>query len=62
MNAANEVGVHAFLQKNIGFMDIPRVVERCLERIEAQPVTAIDIVKEIDARTRLIAEEEIAKL
>jgi 1-deoxy-D-xylulose-5-phosphate reductoisomerase len=62
LNAANEIAVRAFLSKNIGFMDIPRVVENCLQRAEAEPVTSIDAVKEIDARTRSIAAEEIEKL
>ncbi|MBT5780055.1 MAG: 1-deoxy-D-xylulose-5-phosphate reductoisomerase, partial [Rhodospirillaceae bacterium] len=62
LNAANEVAVSGFLQKNIGFMDIPRIVESCLERAEAAPVTSIDRVKEIDSETRVIAAEIIDKL
>ena len=62
LNAANEVAVRGFLDKNIGFMDIPRVVESCLEHHETDPVTTIDAVKQIDARTRVAAAEEIAKI
>ena len=61
LNAANEVAVSGFLQKNIGFMDIPRIVESCLERAETAPVTSIDRVKEIDRETRIIAAEIIDK-
>jgi len=61
LNAANEVAVRGFLDKNIGFMDIPRVVEACLERHETGPVTSIDAVKQIDAQTRMVAEEKIVK-
>ena len=62
LNAANEVAVSGFLQKNIGLMDIPRIVESCLERAEAAPVTSIDGVKEIDSETRIIAAEIIDKI
>ena len=62
LNAANEVAVHSFLQENIGFMDIPRIVEKCLERADSGPVTSIDRVKEIDAHTRLVATDIINKI
>ena len=62
LNAANEVAVRSFLDENIGFMDIPRVVESCLERHDEDAVTSIDAVKEIDARTRVAAAEEIDKI
>jgi len=62
LNAANEVAVRGFLDKIIGFMDIPDVVENCLERADPGPVTSIDTVKEIDAHTRKVASEEIDKI
>ena len=39
MNAANEIAVEAFLAKQIGFMDIPRTIERvmCRHRVQQQP-------------------------
>ena len=55
LNAANEVAVSDFLQGNIGFMDIPRIVESCLEKAESVPVTSIEQVKEIDSETRIVA-------
>ena len=61
LNAANEVAVSGFLQNHIGFMDIPRIVETCLERADTAPVTSIDRVKEIDRETRVIAAEIIDK-
>lgn len=62
LNAANEVAVRGFLDKNLSFMDIPRVVETCLERNESGVVESIDVVKQIDAQTRMIAAEEIANI
>ena len=32
LNAANEIAVQAFLDRRIGFLDIPRVVAQALER------------------------------
>ena len=62
LNAANEIAVRGFLDENIGFMDIPRIVETCLERTSAEPVTSIEAVKQIDAETRLNATEIINKM
>ncbi len=33
LNAANELSVQAFLEKRIGFMQIPEVVEHCMQRL-----------------------------
>ena len=38
LNAANEVAVHAFLGGRLGFMGIPAVIERTLERVGAAGV------------------------
>ncbi|MEE2524897.1 1-deoxy-D-xylulose-5-phosphate reductoisomerase [Hyphobacterium sp. HN65] len=35
LNAANEVAVAAFLERRIGFLDIPRLVSDCLEQLDA---------------------------
>ena len=36
LNAANEILVNAFLQEKISFLDIPRGIEHCLEKVEEQ--------------------------
>jgi 1-deoxy-D-xylulose-5-phosphate reductoisomerase len=36
LNAANEVAVGRFLDRRIGFLDIPRVVEQVLERLSSE--------------------------
>jgi 1-deoxy-D-xylulose-5-phosphate reductoisomerase len=33
LNAANEVAVEAFLKDRIGFLEMPKVVERCMEKM-----------------------------
>jgi 1-deoxy-D-xylulose-5-phosphate reductoisomerase len=54
LNAANEIAVDAFLNRRIGFLDIPRVVETTLaESPEANsPCDTLDGVLAADARAR----------
>ncbi|MDI6740083.1 MAG: 1-deoxy-D-xylulose-5-phosphate reductoisomerase [Candidatus Edwardsbacteria bacterium] len=52
MNAANEVAVRAFLEDRIGFMEIPRAIERVMRKIRTSPVNAIDDILAADARAR----------
>ena len=52
LNAANEVAVGGFLERRIGFLEIARMVERCLERTDHCAVTALDDVYEIDGAAR----------
>ena len=57
LNAANEIAVDAFLNRRIGFLDIPRVVESTLnESPNANAsVDTLDGVLAIDARARELA-------
>jgi 1-deoxy-D-xylulose-5-phosphate reductoisomerase len=57
LNAANEVAVHAFLTGRLGFMGIPAVIERTLERVGAAGVHSFDSLYEADARAREVAGE-----
>ncbi|MEN3007834.1 1-deoxy-D-xylulose-5-phosphate reductoisomerase [Pseudothermotoga sp.] len=57
-NAADEVCVEAFLQNRIKFTQIAKVIEKVVERIEANPRDLEDL-KSIDAESRRIAEEVI---
>jgi 1-deoxy-D-xylulose-5-phosphate reductoisomerase len=60
LNAANEVAVHAFLGGRLGFMGIPAVIERTLERVGATRVHGFDSLYEADARAREVAGELVA--
>lgn len=40
LNAANEIAVEAFLDRRIGFMDIPRTVAACLEKAQKAGLTS----------------------
>ena len=59
MNAANEIAVQAFLDRQISFMDIAKINERTIEKITPQSIQYIDDVLEIDHLARKIAAELI---
>ncbi len=56
LNAANEVAVHGFLERRVGFLDITRIVERCLERMDHVAVDSLEDVHAIDQEARQVAE------
>jgi 1-deoxy-D-xylulose-5-phosphate reductoisomerase len=60
LNAADEVAVAAFLNREIGFSDIPRVVERTMEETEDRHPQSIEEVLAVDARAREIARQKLA--
>ncbi len=60
LNAANEVAVLAFLDRQIGFLDIARIVRETLERIPRIEIDALDVVAEVDRQARAVAREIIA--
>jgi 1-deoxy-D-xylulose-5-phosphate reductoisomerase len=57
LNAANEVAVHAFLGGEIGFPDIPAVVEQSLAALADAPCVSLSDVFVLDAETRRKAGE-----
>jgi 1-deoxy-D-xylulose-5-phosphate reductoisomerase len=58
LNAANEVAVERFLNREIGFLDIPMLVERTLEKHRPRPLDTLEDVLEADRWAR----EECARL
>ena len=52
LNAANEVAVARFLDGDIGYLDIARVVEGALSRHPASPLKTLDDVAEWDQKAR----------
>ncbi|PXA04177.1 1-deoxy-D-xylulose-5-phosphate reductoisomerase [Coraliomargarita sinensis] len=54
-NAANEIAVDRFLNKELGFLDIPRVIGHCLGGIAGKSSPTLDQLISIDAETRTIA-------
>jgi 1-deoxy-D-xylulose-5-phosphate reductoisomerase len=61
LNAANEVAVLAFLDRQIGFLDIAKIVGETLDRIPRVDIEALEVVAEIDLKARAIARETIAR-
>jgi 1-deoxy-D-xylulose-5-phosphate reductoisomerase len=62
LNAANEVAVHAFLERRLPFLDIAAVIEATLERLEPQPVRAFETLYDADHEARAIAGEQVQTL
>ena len=59
LNAADEVAVEAFLERQLPFGGIPRVIERVLDRMPKVALGSIDDVLAADAEARRLAREEI---
>src|SRR6266699_661439 len=62
LNAADEVAVAAFLEKSIGFDDIPHVIETVLGETESGKLESIKKVLEADSVARQRARERVAQL
>jgi 1-deoxy-D-xylulose-5-phosphate reductoisomerase len=66
MNAANEVGVEAFLDRRIGFLDIAATVGETLERLDREGALdgdgdALERARDTDAMARRVASEVVAR-
>lgn len=59
INAANEVAVAAFLRERIGFLDIYRIICRCLEKVDFIEAPQYEDYVNINALTRAAAESMI---
>jgi len=55
LNAANEVAVDAFLQRHMGFMQIPALIESVLERAVSVSAQTLDEVFAADMQGRVLA-------
>lgn len=62
LNAANEVAVAAFLKQQIGFTQIPQVVDYALQNVQNAKAENIDIILHTDMIARQIAEKYIVDI
>ena len=62
LSAANEIAVGGFLAKQIGFLDIARIVEQTLEMVPHDPLHNLRDVRDMDARAREVALGLVAQL
>ncbi len=59
LNAANEVAVHGFLERRIGFLDVTRVVEETLAAVTNVHLVDLDTVIQVDQEARRVAERQM---
>ncbi|MFN1833956.1 1-deoxy-D-xylulose-5-phosphate reductoisomerase [Balneola sp. MJW-20] len=52
LNASNEVAVDRFLNKEIGYIDIAKIVENSLKHVEFNSALSVETLKEIDKEAR----------
>ena len=62
MNAANEVANLAFRRGACGFLDIEAVVERVMDATDAEPVTSLGQLEDLDRRSRELAKRALAEM
>ena len=62
LNAADEVAVAAFLERQISFLGIAEVVEAVLSRTPRVRIEKMDDVLAADAEARRVAREEVSRL
>jgi len=60
LNAANEIAVHAFLGRRIGFTRIAEVIEAALDELGADPLREFEALLEVDSRARAVAADAVA--
>jgi len=62
LNAANEVAVQAFLDKRIGFTQIPQVVDNTLSALDISEPDSLDGVQESDKKARYHSANYISQI
>jgi len=62
LNAADEIAVAAFLDGQIGFDDIPRVIEQVLSATKTRDLTSISQVLEVDSQARSLAQDKVRSM
>jgi len=61
-NAANEIAVDAFINRNIDFIDIYKIIQRTFDYFSCSKVSTIDEIFEYDKEARIQAEKVIKSL
>jgi 1-deoxy-D-xylulose-5-phosphate reductoisomerase len=55
LNAANEVAVERFLNKEIAYLDIVKIVDQTLEGLDNKAISNLDDIAEVDLTARAFA-------
>jgi 1-deoxy-D-xylulose-5-phosphate reductoisomerase len=61
LNAANEISVAAFLQDQIGFLDIQELNEKVMNQVDFVAKPALEDYIETDKKARILAQSFIKK-
>ena len=61
LNAANEVAVEAFLGGEIGFAEIPLIIEAVRSKIPCEQAPTLAIIQDLDLQARKLSKELILK-
>ncbi|MCJ7776142.1 MAG: 1-deoxy-D-xylulose-5-phosphate reductoisomerase [Desulfobulbaceae bacterium] len=59
LNGANEIAVESFLKGNIGFLDIPDLIEKTMASHKNHPIDSIETVMEVDRWARDMARSKL---
>lgn len=62
LNGANEIAVNAFLEGKIGFLQIPQLIEKTMEKHEVFPMDSIDQAIEVNQWAQYRAKEFLEKM
>jgi 1-deoxy-D-xylulose-5-phosphate reductoisomerase len=62
LNGANEIGVNAFLEGKIGFLEIPQLIEKTMEKHETFPLNSIEHAIEADQWAKSRATEILKEM
>jgi 1-deoxy-D-xylulose-5-phosphate reductoisomerase len=62
LNAANEIAVAAFIENKICFNDLPKVIEKVLDKHQTQRNPSLEDILDTDSEARTQAENVIKKL
>ena len=62
LNGANEIAVESFLKGNIGFLDIPDLIEKTMASHKSHPIDSIETVMEVDRWARDTARAKLVKI
>lgn len=62
LNAANEVAVAAFLNKQISFLNIAHLIANTLDAISAQAVSSLEQLIETDVQARVYAQTQLSAM
>ena len=62
LNGANEIGVNAFLEGKIGFLEIPQLIEKTMEKHETFPLNSIEHAIEADQWAKSRATEILREM